>query len=195
MELSGTRLPGPGRFRHLVQAVAVAERRDSLERLAALAHRDELTGLLNRRGFLVASDALLRTAQEHGKQLTVLFVDIDGLKMVNDRFGHSTGDRVITAVAAALRDSFRDRDAVGRIGGDEFCVTALSRDAQSTVQLRRRLLDAVATVAAHWPDTAIQVSITVGAAHCSRPLPGVLPELLDSADRAMYAQRQARPAR
>ncbi|MCX5567873.1 MULTISPECIES: GGDEF domain-containing protein [Kaistia] len=79
---------------------------------------DELTGLLNRRGFRRAAEAIL--AGGNGCQLA--FIDVDGLKKVNDKFGHTVGDSLIADCASVLRDSVRQSDIVGRMGGDEFCV-------------------------------------------------------------------------
>jgi diguanylate cyclase (GGDEF)-like protein len=79
---------------------------------------DELTGLLNRRGFRRAAEAVL--AAGYGCQLA--FINVDGLKKVNDKFGHSVGDSLIADCASVLRDCVRQSDVVGRMGGDEFCV-------------------------------------------------------------------------
>ncbi|WEK51288.1 MAG: sensor domain-containing diguanylate cyclase [Candidatus Kaistia colombiensis] len=79
---------------------------------------DELTGLLNRRGFRRAAEAILVAG--NGCQLA--FIDVDGLKKVNDKFGHAIGDSLIADCASVLRDSVRQSDVVGRMGGDEFCV-------------------------------------------------------------------------
>lgn len=83
-----------------------------------LSMTDELTGLLNRRGFRRAAEAVL--AQGRGCQLAI--IDVDGLKKVNDTFGHAVGDSLIADCASVLRDSVRQSDVVGRMGGDEFCV-------------------------------------------------------------------------
>lgn len=79
---------------------------------------DELTGLLNRRGFRRAAEAIL----ESGRGCQIAFIDVDGLKKVNDRFGHTVGDSLIADCASVLRDCVRQSDVVGRMGGDEFCV-------------------------------------------------------------------------
>ncbi|WP_040878380.1 GGDEF domain-containing protein [Kaistia granuli] len=100
----------------------VRMRAEELEKAKAaieeLSMTDELTGLLNRRGFRRAAEAII--AQGRGCQLAI--IDVDGLKKVNDTFGHAVGDSLIADCASVLRDSVRHSDVVGRMGGDEFCV-------------------------------------------------------------------------
>ncbi|WP_244670019.1 sensor domain-containing diguanylate cyclase [Kaistia sp. 32K] len=100
----------------------VRSRAEELEKAKAaieeLSMTDELTGLLNRRGFRRAAEAVI--AKGRGCQLAI--IDVDGLKKVNDTFGHAVGDSLIADCASVLRDSVRHSDVVGRMGGDEFCV-------------------------------------------------------------------------
>ena len=110
----------------LVRAIRFAIERQRI-RVAheALCHVDELTGLYNRRGFQVSGDRLLRLSQRRSVGLWLLCADLDGLKGINDRFGHGAGDAALVETANALRATFRSSDAVGRLGGDEFAVLAL----------------------------------------------------------------------
>lgn len=90
---------------------------DGLERLAAT---DGLTGALRREAFLATLSLAIENARRRSRPLSALIIDLDGLKPVNDRFGHAVGDRVLETVASAIRQTLRDSDVVGRLGGDEF---------------------------------------------------------------------------
>lgn len=137
-----------------------------------LSQTDELTGLLNRRGF---ADRVARIFADHAPEAgAVAFVDIDGLKMVNDSEGHLAGDQLITSVAQAVRSTVRPSDAVGRIGGDEFAVFAADLDPAA---LRKRLVKAVGGKA------------SVGVAQLRSA--DALPDALLAADAQMYAAKRA----
>lgn len=137
-----------------------------------LSQTDELTGLLNRRGF---ADRVARIFAEHAPEAgAVAFVDIDGLKMVNDSEGHLAGDQLITSVAHAVRSTVRPSDAVGRIGGDEFAVFAADLDPAA---LRKRLVKAVGGKA------------SVGVSQLQSA--DALPDALLAADAQMYAAKRA----
>lgn len=118
----------------LVDRSDAAAREAQLQRMA---FEDPMTGLLNRRGFDAAADQLLRIARREHRAVTFMFVDIEQLKLVNDSEGHATGDRMIQAAGSVLRSAFRDADAVGRYGGDEFVVVALTNARSSARRLRR----------------------------------------------------------
>ena len=115
----------------------ISGRKEQEERLLELSLRDHLTGLLNRRGFLVMLPEHRKLAKRSGTQVIVLYADLDGLKGINDREGHGRGDEAIRAVAVALRQTFRESDLVARLGGDEFCVVAQA-DAAGRPQVVRR---------------------------------------------------------
>ena len=88
--------------------------------LQQLSYNDELTGLLNRRGFLSMAQQQLKIAQREDWQLVLLFADLDSLKNINDNFGHTEGDRALKNVAAVLKKTFRTSDLLARLGGDEW---------------------------------------------------------------------------
>lgn len=98
------------------------EARREIARLEQLAHEDELTGTLNRRGFLREFRRAVAHARRYGGALALVMADVDGLKRVNDHHGHTAGDDLIRAVARALLGQVRASDTVARIGGDEFAV-------------------------------------------------------------------------
>ncbi|MBB4012919.1 diguanylate cyclase (GGDEF)-like protein [Niveibacterium umoris] len=117
----------------------LAQAREGQRELADIAHRDELTGLLNRRGFL--AEARLRADRLHadGLAAAVIFADLDGLKQINDRHGHAAGDVAIRQAADVLRRGFRAADLIGRIGGDEFVIFTANADPDALAAMRDRI--------------------------------------------------------
>jgi two-component system cell cycle response regulator len=152
---------------------------------------DELTGLYNRRGFTILAEHQLRVAGRTKHPVAVLFVDLDGMKRINDSLGHAEGDRVLIDTAELLRTTLRASDLVARLGGDEFC--ALLPDCPSEVvdAVVRRLGDHLET---HNQQAMrpFDLSISVGIALHDPASPASIQELIDRADRAMYEQKTGR---
>ena len=179
----------------VVAAVAtlrdLTQQRASAERLRDLALTDELTGLLNRRGFLETARPRVELARRANAPLGLLYADMDGLKGINDTFGHEQGDRAIADVAVAMRHVFRDGDVVARIGGDEFIALLPNMAPSSEDSLLKRLATSlVAQASAEKRPYALQLSAGLTffdwSAACS------LDELLTRADRLMYERKRAR---
>lgn len=170
------------------------EQARELERLTKeleeLAIHDPLTGLYNRRGVDAMGCRAVTRAQRDGQDACVLFIDFDGLKAINDRLGHSAGDRVLVEVARVLRDTVRSSDIVGRIGGDEFTVILAGRSAIDAEELRDRLESAISKLTLE--DTPVSVSIGVASAPGDAAGPHTLDGLIDAADRAMYEVKRLR---
>jgi diguanylate cyclase (GGDEF)-like protein/PAS domain S-box-containing protein len=173
----------------------VTERRRREVRLRQLAERDPLTGLHNRRSFVHALRerlaALDRPVRRAGNGWTLLLIDLDGFKDVNDTCGHAVGDAVLVAVAAAIRDRTRLDDTVGRLGGDEFAVLFRS-DVADTVAIGEQIIDRIAA-AARAVTTAATVTASVGIVRLRAGRRAE--EMLDAADRAMYRAKRAGKAR
>src|SRR5262249_36172246 len=154
------------------------------ETLHYLSVVDQLTQLYNRRGFLELGAALLREARGQGAPLAVLFVDLDGLKRINDELGHAAGDAAICAAAEVLRKSVRRTDLVARLGGDEYVVLAGGLDDVAPLEARIR---------ANARERGLAMSIGV-----VREQPGdeplALEQLLERADAVMYREKQRRKA-
>jgi DNA-binding LacI/PurR family transcriptional regulator len=110
------------RTAELRETLGILESHNS--QLKELALRDELTGLYNRRGFLTLAEHLFKAQYRKGQEMTLFFGDLDGLKTINDTWGHEAGDEAIRTVARALLDAFRMEDVAARLGGDEFVVLA-----------------------------------------------------------------------
>jgi diguanylate cyclase (GGDEF)-like protein len=161
-----------------------------LERLTRefeqLAIHDPLTGLYNRRGVDRMGGRALGRA---GHEACVLFIDVDGLKEVNDSQGHAAGDRLLIEVAKVLRDAVRATDIVGRIGGDEFTIVLTGQPVPDPEALRTRLESAAASL----PSGGRPVSLSVGiATAASSGADATLDDLIDAADRAMYEVKRHR---
>ena len=162
-------------------------RRRAEEALRSLSMIDELTGLYNRRGFLIHADDRCKLANRLGTREVLVFADVDGLKAINDTFGHSAGDEALVVAAQLLRASFRESDVVARLGGDEFVVLALMdriENQEIPLATLKGRLDAWNAQGAR----RFRLSMSIGATLLE---PGArLEELLDAADREMYAKKQ-----
>lgn len=169
----------------------ITEHRASEQQLRRISMADELTGLYNRRGFLTLAQQQLRQANRKRRSFVVMFIDLDGLKRINDTFGHGTGDRALATVAAAMRESFRESDILARIGGDEFAALALETDADSTPILLDRLHQSLAAHADH-AGLLVPVTVSVGTSTFDPDAPLALDELIAAADQRMYSQKRAR---
>lgn len=176
----------------LVVLREVTERRRMVETIRQLSLTDELTGLLNRRGFLTIAERQVRTSARTRNRLWLLFADVDGLKAINDRLGHEAGDSALREIAGLLRTStFRDADIVGRLGGDEFAVLATEIGRIDGEALVERLEGAVRT-ANERPDRTYELSVSVGATVFEPANPQTLDDLLVEADRRMYLTKRSR---
>ena len=172
-----------------VLIVATASNRHNFEsgerEMKAIATHDGLTGCLNRGAFLDLLDDEFNRARRYRRPLSVLVVDVDGFKEINDSLGHQAGDETLRALAASLVASVRTTDAVGRIGGDEFAVLLLESGAEEAVANGERL-----TAAARNSPGPTPVTISIGAATRT----GGLDEpdaLLGRADAALYGAKAA----
>ena len=159
------------------------------EELRQHATEDELTCLANRRGFFALGEHQLLVAARTRAAIALLFVDVDGLKGVNDSLGHSTGDLLLKEAADVLRETIRVSDIAGRLGGDEFCILLIGDpdlDAERVVDRIRE------TTAAHnaRPGRAYQVSFSIGVSSISGGRTVTLEELIDAADEAMYEDKR-----
>ena len=155
--------------------------------------RDDLTGLHNRRGFFALGLRRLKSLRRGLDEPMVLFVDLNGLKEINDWFGHSEGDRALMEVAAVLRSAFREVDVLGRIGGDEFAVLTIAGSAGSRERMIEQVEQAIAARDAEL-GRRYTLSVSIGAAPVDYDDEAGMAQALDSADRAMYVRKHARRA-
>lgn len=153
---------------------------------------DGLTGLYNARYFWKRLREDLAAAQRMGFPLSVMSIDLDHFKRVNDSYGHATGDRVLKAIAQALEDNKRESDVVARVGGEEFGVILPFTGREDALEAAGRLHRAIASLSVDAsPHPPIFMTASIGIASClSRQ--SIRPEaLFEQADRSMYAAKQA----
>ena len=162
------------------------------DEIRQLSLTDDLTGLNNRRGFHLLGNAALLAARTHGHDCALIFLDVDGLKRINDEDGHDVGDVLITDVAKVLRTTMSLSDIVGRLGGDEFSALITEFD-EDAVALKARLFDAFRrfnkTGARHYRLEASLGVVTVPHTDIS-----TLDELLARADDLMYEDKKSKHA-
>ena len=164
------------------------QRRD----LDHLAHTDALTGLANRRALVARAEHEIARCARHSRPLTLIVVDVDGFKRVNDRNGHATGDRLIEALGSAYRDTVRAEDVAARVGGDEFALLLPEVDAAEAHLVAQRVLRAT-TNAGHrvLGHAARAATASVGAVTVQPSGATRLDHLLERADQALYQAKQA----
>jgi diguanylate cyclase (GGDEF)-like protein len=160
--------------------------------LRDVALTDELTGLYNRRGWFTVADHEIERARRGKDRRGLLFIDVDGLKQVNDALGHREGDRAIAAAADVLRCCSRSSDVLGRLGGDEFVL--LLGEGGSPTLVRERV---VAALAEHNAGSGapFELRLSIGAEVWYPDQACSLDELVRRADTQMYADKTARPER
>jgi diguanylate cyclase (GGDEF)-like protein len=172
----------------------IARRISSMEfEIHALSLRDELTGLANLRGFRLLAEQALRMARRSHLPFSVLFIDLDNLKNINDSFGHTIGSKILSDTGKILISTFRESDVLGRVGGDEFAVAGNFSQAAITVAVHR-LREAVA----HRNSRAAQepfLSLSLGHITCEPDVEETLDELMDKADLAMYEEKRRKKSR
>lgn len=166
----------------------IAERLKAEAEVRQLALTDELTALYNRRGFFLLARQQLKMAQRTQLPCCLLFADVDGLKQINDTFGHEVGDNVIVDAAQLLQRTFRDEDIIARLGGDEFAVLMLAcSDTMDALGLRLQAnIDQFNQVAAR----SYQLAMSVGVQSCAFTDDASLEHLLVQADKLMYKHKR-----
>lgn len=172
---------------------AMRNRRSALE-LSRLARTDHLTGIANRAQFELAIASEIQQTARTDECFTVLCMDLDGFKDVNDAHGHAAGDEVLREVSRRLQAQAREGDTVARLGGDEFGIVMRRGTAQEARALCKRIVAAVEQPVALPSGHAVAVGISVGEASFSRSAESV-DALMAQADRALYAAKRASPAR
>ncbi len=178
------------------QAVELARTHAELEQVLAevraLSLMDDLTELYNRRGFFTLAAQQIKVAKRTRHGLNLIFLDLDGLKGINDRWGHQAGSQAISATAHILTATFRDSDIIARFGGDEFVVLALDSDAQEPDMIIQRL-QAQCVQHNQQSNAPYQIALSIGVAHSTAKQPCTLEELIALADAQMYAQKRTKP--
>ncbi|HTB72503.1 MAG TPA: diguanylate cyclase [Polyangiaceae bacterium] len=169
----------------------ITDLRANAERLRDLSLTDELTGLLNRRGFLAAASARINLARRTTASTAVLFADVNGLKRINDELGHEQGDRTIQDAAHVLRSIFREGDVVARIGGDEFVALLPNFSPAAREPLLERLAAAIRALAEQ-EVRPYRLTLSTGLTFMDWERGQTLDDLLAEADRRMYERKRER---
>ncbi|HEX9838386.1 MAG TPA: diguanylate cyclase [Anaerolineales bacterium] len=161
------------------------------ERLRNLSLTDGLTGLNNRRGFMILATGLLKFARRAGHPLSLLYIDMDSLKHMNDTFGHAEGDTALTHFSEILTKTFRDSDVIGRLGGDEFVVLTVDTTENDLISIQARLQNNVDTYNLQ-AVRGYALSFSLGIIRVDMDSTLTMEELLSQADAAMYKHKQSR---
>jgi diguanylate cyclase (GGDEF)-like protein len=167
----------------------VAQLQERVEQLDHLAHQDSLIDLPNRRGFVRELERLIARVSRYDARAAMLYVDLDGLKSINDTFGHHAGDQALIQVADLLAKGVRKSDVVARIGGDEFGILLENADDKSANETAARLIDAIAACDFCHEGECLPLSVAIGV--------GVIggndtaDEVMARADEQMYRRKVA----
>lgn len=172
-----------------VSAVAGREQRRARDAALRLARFDPLTGLYNRAHFFAELERELRLAQRAGRSFALLMVDLDGLKPINDTFGHQSGDRMLQAVTQVIHQTVRSSDTAARYGGDEFVLLLPDTDATGAYVVAEKLRRDIAALSIQVSDRAIRTSVSIGLV--AYPEDGSTVEgLMAAADAALYEAKR-----
>ena len=172
----------------LQRELAAAKAR--ISELEQLAHVDELTGALNRRGFMRELRRAVSYSQRYGVPVALALFDLDGFKQVNDVFGHPAGDAVLAQTAAVLSRNLRASDVVARNGGDEFAVLLWHATETIAGEKMSALAQALAENPARWRDQDLPIRTSIGV-HAIQPSDSV-EACIEKADARLYANKSAR---
>jgi diguanylate cyclase (GGDEF)-like protein/PAS domain S-box-containing protein len=172
-------------FLHDVTALRSAQ-----QRLVTEATMDELTGVLNRRGFMVKLKELSGRNKRENRIYSVLFMDVDRFKSINDLHGHHMGDLVLKTVGNAATSLAREDDLVGRMGGDEFAILLSGADSAEAARVARRILEKVLASCRETSGVSLSVTASIGFAQFDPLNPALASELLEAADKALLAAKR-----
>jgi len=173
----------------LTRAVRCAVKHYMLQaELGSLALTDELTGLYNRRGFLALAERQLKLGRRSGRGILLVFIDVDGLKQLNDTFGHAEGDRTLIRAGGVLEKTFRESDVVARFGGDEFAVLAIEASQHNQETIAARLRENLRQM--NDEDSGPAISLSWGVARFDPRSKTSIGQLMAQADQAMYDHKR-----
>ena len=167
----------------------IARLEERVRLLDELAHQDPLLDLPNRRGFMRELDSLIGRVSRYGESAAMLFVDIDGLKRINDSFGHKAGDEALMRVATLLSQGVRKSDCVARLGGDEFGVLLAHTSGESARETAERLTAHIDRCEMSCDGNPLPLGVAIGVTIIEH---GDTPDaVIARADSAMYREKTA----
>ncbi|MCJ2181676.1 diguanylate cyclase [Novosphingobium sp. 1949] len=159
--------------------------------LLTMADRDYLTGVLNRRAFTARAEAEIQRSRRHARKLSLLLIDVDHFKQVNDRHGHLAGDAVLVAIARSIDSAARREDLVGRMGGEEFAVLLPETGYAGAIEVAERLRAAIAETPVELGEKTIAATVSIGVAPIELNGPRGLVAAMGSADKMLYRAKDA----
>ncbi len=167
--------------------VDITARKKFEEKLTAQSMLDELTGLFNRRGFNKLGEQQIYLSKKTGKGFYILYCDLNGMKQLNDRFGHNTGDMVLKQVGNILKNSFRKSDIIARVGGDEFIILAAEAQPETIDVMLNRLKNNIQkhNESNNYPE----ISLSIGYAYFNPSDSKSLKDIINIADKMMYEEK------
>jgi diguanylate cyclase (GGDEF)-like protein len=167
----------------------IARLEERVRHLDELAHQDPLVSVPNRRGFLRELEALIARVNRYEEGVAMLFVDIDGLKRINDSFGHKAGDEALVQVAHVLANGVRKSDCVARLGGDEFGILLVHATEDSARETAARLTASIEEHESHCDGNRLPLGVAIGVTMINAN--DTADSVIARADRAMYAEKSA----
>ena len=174
---------------HIVRDIS--ERKLMEEKLHEMSITDELTGLLNRRGFFSLSQKQLLSASRKGREMVLIYADMDDLKTINDTYGHEEGSKAIKEVALILKETFRESDVISRIGGDEFAILVELSDTNDEVFIENRLNKYLDMINSQ-EHRRYTLKLSVGMVRYDPDNPCNIEELLSRSDKLMYDHKKSK---
>ena len=177
--------------RHMEIVTDISRRKEAEQKLLTMAHTDALTGLANRGHFLALAKLELSRSIRYGNPLSVLMLDADMFKTVNDRYGHAVGDKALQKLAQVCRDTLREVDIIGRLGGEEFAVLLPETDRSMAVEVAERVRRAVADSRVPMESgLPLKLTVSIGVSSLTSREDN-LDVLLNLADSALYEAKHA----
>lgn len=170
----------------LIMTLILSALKKALEHEKELARTDPLTGVANRRYFITLADMEINRARRYKHSFTVVYIDLDNFKTVNDHFGHSTGDALLRSVAHTIRNNIRATDIVGRLGGDEFAILLpeIGPEPAEVITHKVQKVNLDVMQKNEWP-----VTFSIGVVTFVSP-PSTVDEMLKISDGVMYAAKK-----
>jgi len=166
----------------------ITNRRRLEEKLREASLTDDLTGLLNRRGFMTLSEKQLQISKRYKRSFSILFLDLNEMKHINDSFGHKSGDQALTDIADLLKKTFRSSDIIARIGGDEFTVLINEPNPDIETTIAGNFMQSLHDFNDH-SDRPYKLSTSLGISHFDPSEPQSIDDLLAEADKLMYEHK------
>ena len=165
-----------------------ADIRRAFGHMKVLSETDELTGVLNMRAFAAVSERVFHQAERYARPFSVLMVDSDSLKSVNDNYGHEAGNRLLRIMVQCIQNQLRQSDLVARYGGDEFVVLLPETPCTGSVGVAERIRTSIETALLATRETRVTATVSIGVA-CYPTHGSDLESVMDKADQAMYASK------